>query len=63
MPDLPKNRFNTMKGKIPLWLGSLEKTCEQFDYHSQARQHILQAFFDLPLAQNSEKDPTNYHSH
>lgn len=63
MPDLPKNRFNTMKGNIPLWLGSLEKTCEQFDYYSQARQHILQAFFDLPLAQNSEKDPTNYHGH
>lgn len=60
LADLPQKRFDKMKGKIPIWRGSLQATCEQFDDYTRAKQSILQAFFELPSSDKNEPDPTNY---
>ncbi|WP_350561335.1 beta-N-acetylhexosaminidase [Psychrobacter sp. CAL346-MNA-CIBAN-0220] len=57
--DLPypnQKRIKTMCGQIPLWQGDLEATCQQFEHWQQAKQNILQTFFDLPSEGHSSND-------
>lgn len=45
LPYPNQQRLQALAGNIPPWQGSLEATCQQFDYWAQAREHIQQAFF------------------
>ncbi len=67
--DLPypnQDRIRTMCGQIPVWQGDLESTCQQFDHWQQAKNTILETFFNVQVetlnidSQASFKDPTNY---
>ncbi|ALF59990.1 beta-N-acetylhexosaminidase [Psychrobacter urativorans] len=67
--DLPypnQNRIKTMCGQIPRWQGDLESTCQQFNHWQQAKNNIMQTFFetqmDTAATDNNTglKDPTNY---
>lgn len=63
-PD--QNRIKTMCGQIPEWQDNLESTCRQFEYWQQARQNVIQTFFDSPVgaldinATSDSIDPTIY---
>ncbi|WP_227429149.1 beta-N-acetylhexosaminidase [Psychrobacter sp. I-STPA6b] len=63
LPYPNQERIKSVRGKIPTWQGSLETTCQQFEHWSQARQNVLNAFFDSTCqAQHNSnmKDPTQY---
>ncbi|WP_019672417.1 beta-N-acetylhexosaminidase [Psychrobacter lutiphocae] len=62
LPKPNQQRLHTMRSQLPQWQGSLEATCAQFNYWTQAKQNITEAFFAVPLHTNqtSEADPTNY---
>ncbi|MFC0820188.1 beta-N-acetylhexosaminidase [Moraxella marmotae] len=55
----PHNRFTRMKGNIPTWQGSLEKTCEQFANYQAVRERVQAAFF-VDACQTTGSDPTHY---
>lgn len=66
LPYPNQKRIKTMCGNIPLWQGDLESTCQQFDYWQQAKQNVMQTFFDAPPLEEyaskttDSKDPTHY---
>ncbi|WP_201587863.1 beta-N-acetylhexosaminidase [Psychrobacter jeotgali] len=69
LPYPDQERIKTMRGQIPQWQGSLEATCQQFSYWSQARQAVMQTFFvsdsdnaNQTVEKNSHRtnDPTVY---
>ncbi|WP_230661712.1 beta-N-acetylhexosaminidase [Psychrobacter sp. I-STPA10] len=70
LPYPNQERLRAVCGKIPVWQGSLTKTCEQFEYWAQARQAIMDTFFaedNLPVDNHCDntitaatKDPTAY---
>lgn len=62
MPEPTHNRFAHMKGNIPVWQGSLEATCQTFEYWQHAKDNISRAFFanTLETMPKADKDPTNY---
>ena len=58
--DLPypnQTRIKTMCGRIPVWQGDLESTCQQFDHWQTARDRIQKTFFDAP-ATTAQVDKT-----
>ena len=58
--DLPypnQARIKTMCGRIPVWQGDLESTCQQFDHWQTARDRIQKTFFDAP-ATTAQVDKT-----
>lgn len=61
--DLPKpnqTRLGTMRSGIPKWLGSLEKTCSQFEYWEKSKANVTKAFFNDNSNYDPLKDPTSY---
>ncbi|MDN5666166.1 MAG: beta-N-acetylhexosaminidase [Psychrobacter sp.] len=65
LPYPNQNRVKSMSGKIPVWQGDLESTCQQFDYWQQAKQNVMQAFFaaaETPANHSASDsiDPTAY---
>ena len=67
--DLPypnQSRIKTMCGRIPIWQGDLESTCQQFSHWQCAKDNILQTFFGSQTHPESSDnscdlvDPTNY---
>ncbi|WP_201526495.1 MULTISPECIES: beta-N-acetylhexosaminidase [Psychrobacter] len=51
--DLPypnQSRIKTMRGKIPMWQGNLQSTCQQFEHWQQAKDNVMQNFFN-PLSE------------
>lgn len=67
--DLPypdQQRLKTMCGQIPVWQGDLESTCQQFDYWQQAKNNVMQTFFEVQIVtsdnnrHNEFSDPTLY---
>ncbi len=45
LPYPNQRRIKTMRGQIPLWQGTLESTCEQFEHWYDAKQNISRTFF------------------
>ncbi len=56
LPMPNQQRLNSMQAKIPTWQGSLEATCSQFAYWQQAKDNILQAFFNDKVSNNDVAD-------
>ncbi|AMN66608.1 MULTISPECIES: beta-N-acetylhexosaminidase [unclassified Psychrobacter] len=67
LPYPNQSRIKTMCGQVPSWQGDLESTCRQFEYWQQAKDNVLNTFFNaqsdssLFETENSETlDPTAY---
>lgn len=59
LPYPNQQRIKTMRGQIPVWQNDLHATCQQFEHWQQAKQNIMQTFFNR---QASTQDNNLYNS-
>lgn len=62
LPYPNQSRLRALRGNIPNWQGSLEATCQQFDYWSQARDKVSAAFFSQDESQLGDAAQNNRRS-
>ena len=60
LPYPKQSRIKKMCGRIPMWQGTLEETCAQFEHWQVAKTRVTEAFFGEVGGDNVGVDPTDY---